>query len=109
MHSAWMMQVAERLGALQATVSVGFHEVHRRMDDRDRFTAERHRETTGNIRRLDRRLDKMSSNGGHRLYTKTAVLLGMIILGALGHMAPEAVRAAISAMIPSLVKALLAG
>lgn len=101
-------EIHRTLGHLQATISVGFWEVHRRMDDRDRFTAERHRETTSQIRYLTRRLDARKSNGGGIPFAKIAVFLGLIILGTLGSLFPEATRAGIVKAIPSIVKELLA-
>ncbi len=88
-ETSWM------IGRLEATVSVGFQSVHRRMDDR-------HQEVMGHIRRLDRRLDKKMNGNGHgsRIpYAKIATILGLIILGTLGHVAPEAVRAAIAKIL----------
>lgn len=103
-------EINRSIGVLQATISVGFQAVHHRMDDRDRFTLERHREVMGHIRHLNYRLDKKrNGNGGNgRIpYAKIAALLGLIILGVLGHMAPEATKAGVGKMLPAVVRELL--
>ena len=88
MHQDWLVQIGE----LRATVSVGLSGVHRRIDDHSRFVVELHRTMLMELRRIDKR---RNGGGGAIPYAKIAALLGLVILGALGHLAPSATRAAV--------------
>lgn len=101
MQSEW---IAERLGHLTGLVSTGFQETHRRFEYQDRTSTEWRRYMLSELRRIDR---KRNGNGhGPKIpYAKIATILGLIILGALGHIAPEAVRAAIGKILLSQVGA----
>lgn len=101
-----MDEISLSIGRLQGSISVGFQEVHRRMDIRDRYTADRHRDVMGRIHRLEYRLERKPKSGAWTVpYAKIATILGLIILGALGHIAPDAVRSAISKILLSQVGA----
>src|SRR5262245_12691244 len=98
MQSEWMMQVAQNLGRLTGAVETGFQAVHRRIEDQERSAGEWRRHFTAEIRRLDKR----RNGNGHAIpYAKIATILGLIILGTLGHIAPDAVRSAIAKIVLS--------
>ena len=105
MQSEW---IAHQLGVLTTMVSEGQQAnregrwaLHRRIDDT-------RRELLVHIHRLDRR-GAGATSPWRVPYAKIATLLLLIILGAFGHAAPEAVRASLAAMIPSIVKVLISG
>lgn len=97
-------RLIHEVGHLAGSVSAGFQDVHRRMDTQDRTAAEWRRHFMTQIHHVDRK--RRNGNGGPQIpYAKIATILGLIILGALGHIAPEAVRSAISKILLSQVGA----
>ena len=92
-------EIFRSIGALQGTVATGFHEVHRRMSIHDQLDMDRHREVLGYIHHLNYRVDRSKKVGNGIPYAKIATILGLIILGTLGHIAPDAVRSAIAKIL----------
>jgi hypothetical protein len=101
MHSGeW---IAAQISALQTAVSIGFDNVHRRMDDQ-------RKEMLFHIRRLDSRSRKGNGGNGPRIpYAKIATLLGLVAVGSIGHMAPGALRAALIEVIPQVLHNFIGG
>jgi hypothetical protein len=108
METAWIIQTMTRI---ETVVSMGFQELHRRIDDRERATTEQHREVLAYIRHVDRRKNGNGKNGnGHHLpWAKIATLIGLIILGCIGHIAPGALRSSVMTVLPEAIKSLIGG
>ena len=91
-------EMSRLIGALEGAVSAGFQGIYHRMEAHDRQDDDRHREMLTYVWRLHSRIDKRK-NGNGIPYAKIATILGLIILGTLGHIAPEAVRSAIAKIL----------
>ena len=87
-QAAWMMHTLGRLEAQQASE---FRSLHRRLDLQDRNDAEWRRFM---LKRMDSIPRKRNGNG-HIPYGRISVLLLLIVIGALGHLAPAALKAGI--------------
>ena len=89
----WMIEVAGQLGHLTASVSEGFRGVHQRISDQDRSAMEWRRHFSSEIRRIDKR--RPNGNGHGKIpYGKIACLMGLLIIGAMGHIWPGAMKKA---------------
>ena len=102
-HLDWMLH---SLGQLQASVTGGFAELHRRIDHNEETAAEWRRHFSTELRHLDRRMDrKKNGSNGHTPipYAKIATFLGLVTVGTLTHVAPDAVRAAILDSLKSML------
>ena len=88
--------LAFQIGKLTSTVSIGFQGVHRRIDDH-------RKEMLFHISRLDKKRNGTANGHGRMPYAKIAMVLGLLILGTLGHMAPGAVRSAILDLMKKLL------
>ena len=106
------------MGTLQATVEAGFRAVreevkavHRRIDDRERSAAEWRRHFTGQISRIDRRMDRKRNgkNGDLIPYAKISTLIGLIILGCIGYKWPGALQYSIKTVLPEAIKTFIGG
>lgn len=104
MHSEW---IAHQIGTLQATVSVGFREVHRRMDDRDRFTSEHRREVMTRIIRLEKR--RTGGNGEIPYIRYALLILGFLSVGTLARLAPGAFRSTLFELAQKIIGGQLGG
>ena len=109
METAWIIQTMTRI---ETVVSMGFQELHRRIDDRERATTEQHREVMAYIRHVDRKKNGNGKNGnGHmRLpWAKIATAIGLLILGCIGHIWPGALRSSIMTVMPEVFRTLIGG
>lgn len=89
------------LGHLSGTVSMGFREVHRRMDDRDRFTAERYRGMSLRLSQLEKRRNGGNGEIPHIRYA--LLILGFLSVGTLARMAPGALRSTLFELAQKII------
>ncbi len=93
----------QSVGRLEGSVSQGFQAVHHRMESQDRSSSEWRHHFLVMLRHVDRKQAAGATERWGVPYAKIAVVLGLIILGTLGHVAPEAVRGAIAKLLLSQV------
>ncbi len=92
----------QSVGRLEGSVSTGFQAVQHRLDSQDRHSSEWRQHFLTMLRHVDTK--RRNDNGHWKVpYAKIATILGLIILGALGHMAPEAVRGAVAKILLSQI------
>src|SRR5262245_49517650 len=104
-NTEWLMHA---LGTLQASVTSGFQEIHRRIDLNERTAQEWRAHFTTRLHHLDRRMDRKRNgtggNGSKIPYAKIATFLGLVTVGTLTHIAPDALRAAILESLKTMLR-----
>ncbi len=93
----------QSVGRLEGSVSSGFQAVHNRLEYQERSASEWRHHFLVMIRHVDRKSAAGVTGRWTVPFAKIATVLGLLILGVLGHVAPEAVRAAITKLLLSQV------
>ncbi len=93
----------QTMGRLEGSVTTGFQAVHHRLEYQERSSSEWRHHFLAMLRHVDRRSAAGATERWRAPYAKIAVVLLLVVLGTLGHIAPEAVRAAALKMLLSQI------
>ncbi len=93
----------QSVGRLEGSVSQGFQAVHQRLEYQERSSSEWRHHFLVMLRHVDRKSAAGAIGRWTVPYAKIAVVIGLVILGTLGHISPEALKAAIAKILLSQV------